>query len=182
MIKLLKLTSDYTVEPNKEGLFLIPEFKGLFTLNYNKAPGDVDGRKRIRAQKEIIYIYFMYDIESEYLNFSEGQRHLESLKAAGLDEDYKISKEMEAAIEKFRAASESREIKMLKSAYKRIDKLIKFWEDQVITNPNHSTAIQKEIQGLAQLMDSLRKVEDQVKKNIKSASKIRGDQEPGYLT
>mgnify|MGYP006303725555 CR=1 FL=1 len=182
MIKLLKITSDFTVEPNKDELLAIPEFQKLFTLNYNKGPGDHDGRKRIRGSKEISYIYFMHDIESEFINFSDEERHKEALKSSNLPEDYEISPEMQEAIEKFKQLSESREVKMLKSAYKRIDKLIKFWDNQIITNPNDSTAVQKELQSLDQLIKSLKKVEDEVRKNIKTGSKTRGDQEPGFLT
>jgi hypothetical protein len=42
--------------------------QNLYKLSYNKGPGDHDGRKRYRATREIVYVYYYCNYKSEFAN------------------------------------------------------------------------------------------------------------------
>jgi hypothetical protein len=76
-------------------------------MEYNKNKADVslmdaDGRDRKRGVLEMHYIYFMYDSASEINNLNEEDRHIKALEYAHLPSNYKISKELKAAIEVYK--------------------------------------------------------------------------------
>lgn len=173
---------------NKKDVYLIPEFKALLELKYNKDKGDHDGRKRIRAHKEFTYIYFMWDYRSKYSEYSEKERHREALNASRLPEDYELSKELIAAIIVYKELNDTRILKLCRSAENMIDKLRLFWDslDLNETDDNgkyrHDTnKIMANIRALAQTTKSLEDLQEQVKQKLKETSGTRGDQEEGFL-
>ena len=176
-MKLFRL-EDYEAKINKEEALLIPEFKALFKLKYNKGKGDVDGRKRIRGGKEITYIYFMKDYKSEHANFTNDERHSESLKDSELPANYKISKQLEAALEKYDKLQQTLSLKALSAVRNNLltsmgmvdtlellmqgelklikDDLLEVKEKVIDEDPElaHSQKEDKKIQGIKK-MDSL---------------------------
>lgn len=111
-MKLFRI-ENFQAVVNDEEVMLIPEFKAMFELKYNKGKGDHDGRKRVRAFKELTYIYFMADYGSEYANFSPKERHREALEAADLPEKYKISAILKKAMETYEKLQRTLSIKAL---------------------------------------------------------------------
>lgn len=76
-----------------------PKLKALFTLKYNKGrEGDSDGRKRLRGEQELAFLFFM----SEYplLHKYEVKDRLSiALANSGLPDDYIISEELQEALD-----------------------------------------------------------------------------------
>lgn len=81
----------------------IPEFKIILERDKG-TKGDIDGRKKHRAWKELMYIYmnasfFSYPNKGGY---SAKETHLAAIKESGLEENYKPDEEIKAAIEKYK--------------------------------------------------------------------------------
>lgn len=179
-MKLFRINEDYEIVPEKDTLYLIPEFNALFSLNYNKQSGDNQGRKRMRAKYELIFIYFAYDYRSEYSDLDEEERISEARKAAGFDENYKISKELQTAIDKFIYLQDSKELRLLKTARDTVDKIRNYLEDTEISSNNIKDVVST-LSGLGKLLISLGQLETSVKKAMQQGNRTRGDQIPGRL-
>lgn len=179
-MKLFRLNAEYEIEPEKETIMLIPEFAELWTLKYNKGAGDVDGRKRTRGKAELSYLYFFCDYRSEFSELSMSERKEAALNAAGLPEDYGISGTLTAAKDKYLEMQETRELKLLKSAYGTIDKLRDYFESVTIDDKNAKSVLES-LAKMGTVLTGLKKLEEQVRKQEQKEGGIRGDSEKGFL-
>lgn len=179
-MKLFKLNSEYEVIPEKDTIMMVPEFKALWVIRYNAGTGDVDGRLRKRGKAEIQYLYFYCDYQSEFSELSDSERKEAAINAAGLAEDYRLSPELLAAEEKYFHMQETRELKLLNSAYNTIDKLRQYFDDVEIDDKNSKTLIDN-LSKLGQVLDGLEKLESRVRKKESKTQGIRGTSEPGFL-
>lgn len=87
-MRLFTIGEDFTVELNKEWILLIPEFKVLVHRDKGgkESPGDYDGRKKLKAKRELAFIYFDLDFTSPLYHWDEFERRQEAMKYAGLKE------------------------------------------------------------------------------------------------
>ena len=179
-MKLFKLDNEYNVVPEKDTVMMVPEFAILWTLKYNKNDRDSDGRKRYRGRAELQYLYFFGDYQSEFAELSEPERKEAALNSASLEETYRLSPELIAAEEKYFFMQETRELKLLKSAYGTIDKLRQYFDDIEIDDKNAKSLIEN-IGKLGATLEGLEKLEQRVKKKEGKASGHRGTAEKGFL-
>ncbi len=179
-MKLFHLNEDYEVVPEQETIMLVPEFAALWTLAYNKREGDRDGRKRYRARKELLYLYFFCDYRSEYSELSISERHEAAMDSADLFADYKVSEQLQAAMDKYFAIQETRELKLLGSAYGVIDRLRAYFDEVLITDSNAKGVVDN-ISKMGGILAGLKKLEEQVRKQHAQDGKIRGSGEKGFL-
>lgn len=183
---------NYIPVPTDE-VYATEAYAKLMTLAYNKQPGDKDGRKRIRGTQELRFIYFCYDYGSEYAEYSEKERKHAALEAAGLDPEYKISKQLQDAIEHYlNLQKQDRSMRLLSSARRMLDELDDYFsvlklvreneEGEMVPIENADTkTVRDNISSLAKLLEGLDKLEEQVKKNQGQESQFRGDATPGRL-
>jgi len=179
-MKLFKLDGDYNVHPEKDTVMLIPEFKALWGVAYNRGQGDVRGDFKKRGKSELQYLYFSCDYRSEFSELTIEEREEAALDAAGLPQDYKISVQLEAAREKYLFMQETRELKLLQSAYGTIDKLQFYFDEVEISDSNAKTIIDN-LSKLGATLDGLKKLEAQVRKQEAKDGGIRGGGESGFL-
>ena len=173
-----------------ESILLIREFAALLEPERNKTKEDKTGKKKLLAFKELKYIYLFFDWTSPYFNYSEQDRHNESLLDSGLtDKEFK-NELFNQACKKYQELQESLlEIKLLKSAMKAVESVIFYFDnvdvferDAVTGKPIFKTKdIIAEIKGSKDLITSLRDLEQQVKKGLEQESKLRGDVEVGLF-
>jgi len=179
-MRLFHLNEQYEVLPEQETVMLVPEFKNLWELNYNKQTGDAQGRQRTRGKAELAYLYFYCDYRSEFSELTNSERKEEALNASGLDPNYKISETLLTAQKKYLKMQETRELKLLTSAYGVIDKL-QIYFDAVEIRDGNSKSVIENLSKLGNVLNGLKKLEEQVRKQQRSDGKIRGDQEKGFL-
>jgi len=179
-MKLFKLNENYDVIPEKETVMMVPEFKVLWSMAYNKMEGDHIGRHHKRGKAELQYLYFYCDYQSEFSELSDSERKEAAINAAGLPEDYRLSKELLAAEEKYFKMQETRELKLLKSAYGTIDKLRAYF-DAVEVDDKNAKGLIDNISKLGQVLDGLEKLESRVRKKEAKVGGIRGTSEKGFL-
>jgi len=109
--------------------------------------------------------------------------------AAGLPIDYKISSELEAAIKRYEKLSDSRNLRLLKSANAGIDKLAEYFNDvdflkldingKVMYDPKDFIT---NVGNLAKVIEGLEKLEEAVLKDEGQESGTRGGNEKGRLS
>jgi hypothetical protein len=172
----------------REELELIPEFKALFALNYNKQAGDVDGRRRVRATKELTYIWFMYSHYSPFREYTEAERKAEALELAGLPSTHPTSVELDAAIKKYQRLNESRMIKLIRAAEKAMDNLRGYFETIDFSERNASgmlvnkpSEVIRAISELDAVAEGLEKLARRQKTEQNQFVSARGSQEVGFV-
>jgi len=80
---------------------LVPEYK-MIIMKSEPVKGDNDGRKKIQAKKEFLYIYHLIDPRSICSNLPYSQRREKARITAGLDEDWKESQFVTAAVLRYK--------------------------------------------------------------------------------
>jgi len=179
-MKLFKLDDEYEIEPEQETILLVPEFKVLWSLAYNKQEGDRDGRSRKRGRSELVYLYFYCDYRSEFSELSNEERKEAAMDAAGLDPNHTIGTELRNARDKYLELQETRELKLLNSAYGVVDKLRLYFEQIEVTDTNAKSVVDN-LSKLGPVLAGVKKLEEQVRKAQGGDGKIRGSGERGFL-
>ncbi len=180
-MKLFKLDSGYGVIPEKDTIMLIPEFYALWTLKYNKMTGDRKGFERRKGVREIVYLYFYCDYRSEFSELDNNDKHQAALDAAGLPDNYRFTEELDKAVVKYLQMQETRELKLLNSAYNVIDKLREMMDGiEIIDEENQRSAIESVVK-IGALLKGVKELEKQVRKQEGERGSIRGDAEEGFL-
>jgi hypothetical protein len=114
---------------NDEAILLIREFDALLEDKRNKVKkGKI--KEKIRAFKELKYIYLFFDWESPYFQFSEKDKHNESLLDSGLTQEEFDDPIFREACRKYRDVQNSSRIgKLLKASYNTIDKITHYLDE-----------------------------------------------------
>jgi len=184
----LKITDDGEVELNMEEVKLVPELQPLLTLNYNKQPGDKDGRKKYRLKTELKYLYLMYSPRSPYANFSEAERLAEAKSDCGLHVSWEESKELKDLVPKYFKANQPKAARLLETVRRFIDKFeihlnrIDLDERNAAGGLIHSPkAVMETLERMPRLAETLQELENQVKSGIIVKTSSKGDHELGWM-
>lgn len=188
MIKILKISPDGEFEGFEDNeVTQMPEFKAMLSLNYNKQPGDIDGRKRSRAHKEFLYLFYRRDPRSAYREYEDKDREEESKLTAGLPSDWLPSPEFRAVEQKYLSCVTTRYMKLLNAAEKAVDKVRSFLDTVDLTERTTSGSfvvspkqIIEVIENLPKVAAGLKQLQEQAAYNQVS-TKSRGDKEIGWL-
>lgn len=188
MTNLVRVDDDGEVIGIEDEYKVMPEFKALWTLDYNKGPRDHDGRKRLRAKSELLYMWSMYSPRTPYRDYSEKDREEQSREDSSLPPEWEPSKELSVAIEKYKKCTETRFYKLLLGAEKAIDKVRDYLNTVDLTQTtsggslvNHPTDVMRVISDLPKMAAALKSLEEQAKYDIVSTSKSKGDHEVGWM-
>lgn len=175
---------------NDEGILLVREFNALLDLNRNKSKTDKTGKNRERAYKEFKYIYLFFDWGSPYFQYSEQDRHSESMLDSGLTEQEFNDILFRDACKKYDEMQNSSKIgKLLKASYSTIDKITHYLEtidlnerDPVTGKPIFKTKdVIAEIASASKLIDAVKTLEVSFKKEIEPEGQLRGDVTAGLF-
>lgn len=199
-MRLLKVNDDLTLDIVPEVLE-IPEFK-VITRRLKKTKGDMDGRLKVLAKKELAYVYHMASEEGPYSSFEPKERHKRLANDLFEDPKWQPDDDINKAIEKYKelnhtAASKTLAtiINALYKANKIVDTLINEIENnletgkykeginnkkgQVITGVeimlNDIQALLKTSNEIPKTIDIFEKLQDKIiKEKQVAASKFRG--------
>lgn len=164
-------------------LKLIPEFRKLIA-------NDKDRFKK-NVLKEFSYIYFMYDYKSPYINYSEEDRHDKLIKELEFEENWKVHKLLQDAIDKYIELQETPILKSLKATreglltaskviaklQKVIDKSLDEIADEATDMEDILTNVEKLLKissVLPSAVNTVQQLEKKVKEEQVGESKIRG--------
>jgi len=104
-MRLLKVNDDLSLDILPEVLE-IPEFKAI-VRRIKKCKGDMDGRLKVMAKKELAYIYHMASDEGPYFSYEPKERHLRLANDLFEDHKWQPDEEILAAIEKFKELNQT---------------------------------------------------------------------------
>ena len=170
-------------------LLLTKEFAALMTPERNKCKEDSSGLHKLKAFREMTYIYFAIDWKSPYSGFAEQERHKAALDDSKLTEDEFNDPIFRAACRKYRALQESnRYVRLLQAAQTVTDKIIDYFDNIDLTATKDDgtplvkiTDIQKAMDQSVKQIESLKQIEALVKKEVTEQSQIRGGAIEGFM-
>ena len=94
---------------------LLEPFKKVISLDKTK--------EKTLALKELAFVYWYAVFDSPYDTYDEEEKYLKIKKEVGLDESWKITPEVKAAIQFFAELQQTRSFKYLESTRKAIENL-----------------------------------------------------------
>lgn len=175
------------VKLNKPWLGTIPEFSVLIKRDKG-SDGDYDGRKKLKATKEITYIYYMVAFESPvFWGDEEGIKRSQSLSYAGLEEK-DIDGEVMEALETFEmlqyeASPTLKSLNKLKKAWQKMDK---FYDDIDFAKTDKQGKLQftttdflSNVKNIGAALETLTELEKRVMEELRNDTGIRGKSEKG---
>jgi len=174
----------------EESILLIKEFSSLLEESRNKTKEDKTGKKKTRAFKELKYIYLMLDWQSPYFQYTEQDRHNESLKDSGLTEEEFNDEKFKEACRKYQELQDQNiNLQLLKSCMTSVRKVMYYFEhvdieerDPVTGKPIFTTKdLVSNLKNSKDLVASIQELELQVKKGMSAESTIRGNTETGMF-
>lgn len=128
MKDLFKLDDDYTViiEP---WVVLIPEFNAIIKADRG-SPSDYRGDKKLKAKRQLAFIYFMVDFRSKILDWDYDERKLEAFRYTSLT-DKELTEEVWGAFNYYAEMQHrmSRSLKTLEIVKKSLDKLDDYFKN-----------------------------------------------------
>lgn len=178
------------VEVNDGEFLLIREFAALWDKERNKCKKDPTGTLRLRAFRELKYIWLMLDFKSFYADYAEQERHQECLKDAELTEEEWADPVFRAACRKYKEIqNSSRSLKLIKSAQGIVDKITDYFDtidlterDEITGKPIYKTGdVMKEMQNVSKIVEELKTLEFMYKKEQEAESEVRGDAAIGFM-
>lgn len=173
----------------KGEILLIREFSALMENKRNICKEDKTGEKHLRAFREFTYIWLAIDWESFYKDYTEQEKHTESLKDAKLTEEEWNDPIFRAACRKYeQLQNSSRSIRILKASQHMVDEFIDYFTNIDPQERDDNTGkpiwkvkdIQAELSNIPKVLDELKQVESQVKSEMEEQSKLRGGAVEGF--
>lgn len=172
-------------------ILLIKEFNALWDVERNKCKEDKTGKKRIRAYKELTYIYLVLDFKSPYFQYLEKDKHEAALDDSGLKESDLKDEIFLAAFHKYKEIQNADPIlSLIQTAYKTLHKMQVFLDNidfnmdvdadgRPLYKPKDVIA---DIKSISEIRKQLKELEVMHKTDLAaSGEKVRGDAELGFL-
>lgn len=180
-MKLFTLSEQFTIELNKEWILMVPEFSVLVRRDKG-SEGDYRGDKKLKAIKELTFIYFDLDFSSPLRDWDEFERREEAMKYAGLmeaDMDDKVMAAHAKYHELLHRSSPSLamledmkfSLKQLRNYFKSVDLTKENSRGELVyTMPQYLAAIK----GVQPAFDFIEMFEKRVGEELKGEDSIRG--------
>jgi hypothetical protein len=175
---------------NQPEILLVKEFSELMKDDRNICKEDPTGKHKLRAFRELTYIYLAICWKSPYSDYTEQERHKEALRDAELTESEWNDPTFRAACRKYKKMQEeNRSLKLLKAAQNTTDKFIDYFNN---VDPEERDAVTNkpifkvkdlivEISNLSKVHEELIELESMVKKELSEQSSIRAGATEGFI-
>ena len=180
-------TNEITI--NEPEVLIIKEFAALWDKKRNECKEDKTGGKRLRAYRELTYIWLMLDWASPYSDYDEQERHQACLEDAHLTEEEWNNPEFRAACRKYRELqNSSRILRLINAAKGTVDKITDYFDtiiDLDERDPNRKPVfkvkdVMAEMKGVSDVIEQLKALEILYKKELEQDSNgLMGDVEIG---
>lgn len=180
-------TNEVTV--NEPEILLIKEFATLWDKKRNECKEDKTGIKRLRAYRELTYIWLMIDWQSPYSNYSEQERDVACKQDANITDEEWADPYFRAACRKYRELqNSSRVLRLIKSAQGTVDKITDYFDvidlqerDPLTQKPIYKVKdIMTEMGNVSTVIEQLKTLEILYKKEQEAESNgLMGDVEIG---
>ncbi len=172
-------------------ILLVKEFNALWDIDRNKCKEDKTGKRRLRAYKELTYIYLVLDFKSPYFQYLEKDKHEAALDDSGLSEKDLKDETFLKAYHKYQEIRDADPIlSLIQTAYKTLHKMQVFLDNidfnmdvdadgRPLYKPKDVIA---DIKSISEIRKQLKELETMHKSDLAaSGDKVRGDAELGFL-
>lgn len=160
----------FIVNPDR---IIIPPFKTIWERDKSKS--------KETAINELAYIYFVADYDSPYANFPEAEK----TERVAIDflAKYKITPDtlVNEAVNKYKEFQSTHSMRLLNSARATADKMSNYFDNIDFDEEDDSGRLKyvakdvaSTLSNIGKIVESLDKLEEKVKKEIKTETKIRG--------
>ena len=167
-----------TLRINDYEILLVKEFAKLWDKKRNICKEDKTGEKRLKAYKELTYIYLTLDFKSPYFKYAEQDKHEAALEDSGLTEDDLKNDDFRAAYHKYDEIQNTDPIlELIKTANKTLRKTKIFLDSIDFIN---DIDVMADIGSISKMRTELQALEIAYKENLVATTKLRGDNEPGF--
>jgi hypothetical protein len=163
---------DYKVVIHPDAI-AIPAFKKIWDRDKTK--------EKHKATQELSYIYFVNDFKSPYSVWPEEDRRAKVIADFIKDPDWKMDPELKMAEAEYNEFQQTYSMRFLQSARGLADKLTAYFEEVDFHavddrgKPLYSaTDAVRNLKEVGNVIESLDKVENKVKKEIETKTNIRG--------
>lgn len=182
--------STNSLKINDYEILLVKEFATLWDQKRNICKEDKTGEQRLKAKKELTYIYLTLDFKSPYFKYAEKDKHEAALQDSGLKETDLKDKDFSTAYHKYDEIQNTDPIlELIKTAYKTLRKTRIFLDNIDYINDVDADGrplykpkdVISDIGSIAKMRTQLQELEVAYKENLVANTKLRGDTEPGYL-
>jgi hypothetical protein len=178
-----------TLRIDDYSILLVKEFAKLWEPERNKCKEDKKGEQRIRAFKELTYIYLVLDFKSPYFKYLERDKHEAALADSGLKEEDLSDADFLNAYHKYQELQEADPIlALIKTAYKTIYKMrvhldqIDFSEVDADGRPLYKPKdVIADLTSISKIRTELQTLEELHKTNQEAAAQVRGQVALGML-
>ena len=148
---------------------------------FNKIWKRDKSKSKDRANKEIAYIFFMCDFNSPYMAYPGNKKRDIILNDFMKDPKWKEDKEIKEAMNKYLEFQETHTMRLMKAAKGAADKLAMYFEDidfkEMGDNGRplyNAKDVASNLEKVGSIVESLDKLENKIKKEIKADSRVRG--------
>lgn len=178
-----------TLELNQPELLLIQEFKDLLELDRNKCEEDPTGVYKLKAFRELTYIYLALNWRSPYSQYDEQERHEEALADAQITEEEFNDPVFRSACRKYRKIQDSNQsIRLLEAARLAASQFIEYFSEIINLAERDQNGkpvfsaekVMKEMAQLSKVHEQLTILEAQVKQEMEVSSGTRAGVQKGY--
>lgn len=180
-----------SLEINEYDILLVKEFADLWDQGRNKCKEDKTGKLRLKAYKELTYIYLVLDFKSPYFQYKESEKHTAAMVDSGMTEDMLKDETFLAAFRKYKQIQDSDPIlSLIKTSMNTLFKL-QIWLDNIdfeddIDDEGRLLYKPKEIfdsiAGIDKMRDQLLALEKKHKDGLKAeGNSVRGEVELGMF-
>lgn len=170
-------------------ILLVKEFAELWEPVRNKCKEDPTGSKRLRAFRELTYIYLMLDYKSPYFPYVEQQKHEAAVLDAGLSDKELQDQTFKNAYNKYEEILNSDVIlQLIKVAHRTLYKTQVFLDNLDFNTyvddsgrPMYKPKdVMQDIESIAKARNNLINLEKEHKSGLAAQGKVRGDNTPGF--
>ena len=181
-LELLTLNDELYAYPAPEA-YHIQEFAILIRRDRGSS-GDSQGRKKLRASKELAYIYNMVNYKSPYVQHfpDEKLRQIKVKLAIFGEEDWESDEVVEAALLKYSELVETPLIKMIKAALNSVYQMEQYFKEVDWEDRDHKGAmiykpadVFQAIKNIPHAVEGLTKLQEQIEQEESASNKTRGN-------
>lgn len=187
-MRLFEIDDDTNqVKLNKPWVQLVPEFAALLKRDKG-SKGDSEGRYKLKATKELTFIFFMIDFASPLRDWEEDEKYKESLYYAGLVPE-EIDEAVLVAKKKYKELflKSARSLRTYNALQKTLDEMDSYFEDvdltatdkkgELVNDPGSVITAAKKMD---ELYTTVKNFEKRVEEELSAGAKtIRGTAELG---
>jgi len=174
---------------NEPDILLIKEFQDIWTNDRNKCKEDKTGEKKLRAFRELTYIYLAIDWRSPYKEWSEKERHELALIDAKITQEEFDDEIFRSACRKYKALQETSKIGLLLQSQLSLIERMRIYYDTMDFDERDSNGkpifkmkdIQGEVAAMAKTIEGINALMELHKKEQEQENALRGDHEAGMF-